>query len=272
VPTLKQGPSASDMLEALDGMLKGLSLRYPSLLEWQLEFRRTYWNHPERASGPQPFREKIWRDYAGALLATAEREESPWIKNIVHYLAQTADWARTENHVNTGQMSSKLWLVEELKAVKPDLGIVYILGGWYGALASLIHADKIEFKKIVNFELDSGSAEVSKIFNAHLGEKFAAENRDMMALRLGENVPVPDTLVNTSCEHLPNFDEWFQSIPAGVFVCLQSNDYFAEPEHCNCVPSLEEFQRRASLARTLAAKQMLAPKGKYNRFLLLGYK
>jgi len=261
------------MVACLDGMLKGLSLRFPALAPSRKRFQSYYDPHPDLLKNPPELRAQIWADYAGTLLQVAEHEKSPWLQNIVHYLAITPDWARTENHVNTGQMSSKVWLVNELKAVKPDLGTLYILGGWYGALASLIAAEeRLSFKKIVNFELDPTSVPISKTLNSHLGDSYSAEIRDMMDLKLGHDVPVPDTLVNTSCEHLPNFDAWFNSIPSGVFVCLQSNDYFSEPEHCNCVASLEEFQRRAPLSRVLLAKQMMAPKNKYTRFLLLGYK
>ena len=36
-----------------------------------------------------------------------------------------------------------------------------------------------------------------------------------------------DLVINTSCEHLPDFDRWWKRIPAGQQVVLQSNDYFA---------------------------------------------
>ena len=36
---------------------------------------------------------------------------------------------------------------------------------------------------------------------------------------------VPNTIINTSCEHIVNFDEWYRKIPAGKLVILQSNDY-----------------------------------------------
>lgn len=273
-PELRHDLSTWVMAEAFDGIFKGLGQRYPELEKqrMKLSFRRPRLFGALRAKEPA-LRRQVWSEYGEAMLNCAQKQNSPWLRNIVEYLAVVPDWSRLENHVNSGQMSSKLWLLEELSKVKPDLGTVYLLGGWYGALASLIAADpRLKFKKVVNLELDKSSAELSKELNFHLGSGFEAKNLDMMNLKFGSNFEIPDTLVNTSCEHLPNFDSWFESIPQGVFVCLQSNNYFAEPEHCNCVNSLEEFQRQAPLSQTLLAKQMKSPNKKYNRFLLLGFK
>ena len=57
----------------------------------------------------------------------------------------------------------------------------------------------------------------------------------------------PDLVVNTSCEHIADVRGWLDLLPAGTRVLLQSNDYFAEPTHINCVASLEEFAGLAGL-------------------------
>ena len=36
----------------------------------------------------------------------------------------------------------------------------------------------------------------------------------------------PDTIINTSCEHIKDFNAWYNSIPDGKLVILQSNDFF----------------------------------------------
>ena len=43
----------------------------------------------------------------------------------------------------------------------------------------------------------------------------------------------PDTVINTSCEHIENFNEWYDKIPKGKIVILQTNNYF-DFEHVNC--------------------------------------
>ena len=48
-------------------------------------------------------------------------------------------------------------------------------------------------------------------------------------------------IVNTSCEHIEAFSDWFDSPPSGPLLVLQSNDYFSCDEHINCVNMLDEF-------------------------------
>jgi hypothetical protein len=80
----------------------------------------------------------------------------------------------------------------------------------------------------------------------------------------------PDLLVNTSCEHLADFAGWFHRVPDGQLVALQSNDYYAIPEHVNCVPDLAAFRAQAPLARILFAGEQ--PRKRYRRFMLVGRK
>ena len=49
---------------------------------------------------------------------------------------------------------------------------------------------------------------------------------------------------------------------------LQSNDYFSEPTHINCVESVEAFERLAGLAALRFSGTL--PMKKYNRFMLIG--
>ena len=61
---------------------------------------------------------------------------------------------------------------------------------------------------------------------------------------------------------------WLALLPRGARVMLQSNDYFSEPTHINCVPSLEAFIEQARLS-TLDFSGSLKMK-KYTRFMLIG--
>ena len=55
---------------------------------------------------------------------------------------------------------------------------------------------------------------------------------------------------------------------AGTRVLLQSNDYFSEPTHINCVASVEEFAKQAALTTVEFAGAL--PTKKYTRFMLIG--
>ena len=45
-----------------------------------------------------------------------------------------------EDCLSQGQIKSKLWLLNELKKTKLDLGTIFICAGWYGTLATLLFA------------------------------------------------------------------------------------------------------------------------------------
>ena len=80
---------------------------------------------------------------------------------------------------------------------------------------------------------------------------------------------VPDTIINTSCEHIEKFTEWFNAIPKGKLVALQTNNYFDLPEHVNCVKTLAEFKEQAPLSDVIFGGSLKLEK--YTRFMLIGY-
>ncbi|HET6803602.1 MAG TPA: class I SAM-dependent methyltransferase, partial [Casimicrobiaceae bacterium] len=81
---------------------------------------------------------------------------------------------------------------------------------------------------------------------------------------------VADLVVNTSCEHLPDFPRWYARVPAGQLVVLQSNDYFACTEHVNSVRDLAAFEAQAPLSDVLFAGERKLRR--YTRFMLIGRK
>ena len=80
----------------------------------------------------------------------------------------------------------------------------------------------------------------------------------------------PDTIVNTSCEHIINFDGWYNLIPEGKLVILQSNDYIDVEEHVNCSKDIEMFSKSTPMAQTLFEGTL--DLGAYRRFMKIGYK
>ncbi|TIV21624.1 MAG: class I SAM-dependent methyltransferase [Mesorhizobium sp.] len=57
-------------------------------------------------------------------------------------------------------------------------------------------------------------------------------------------------------------------LPQGTNVLLQSNDYFSEPTHINCVVSLAAFEAMAGLREVRFSGEL--PTKKYTRFMLIG--
>jgi len=81
---------------------------------------------------------------------------------------------------------------------------------------------------------------------------------------------VPDTIINTSCEHIEKFTEWFNAIPRDKLVVLQSNNYFEIDDHVNCVKDLNQFKQQAPLSNIIYEGELELEK--YTRFMLIGYK
>jgi hypothetical protein len=83
---------------------------------------------------------------------------------------------------------------------------------------------------------------------------------------------MPNTIINTSCEHIPtgDFINWYNTIPVGTFVVLQTNDYFKLPEHVNCCNDLDDFSRATPIKEVLYQGKLEL--SKYTRYMRIGIK
>ena len=181
---------------------------------------------------------------------------------------------------NKNQMASKLWLAESLlDAAGPAYTHVTILGGWFGVLAAvLLHDPRFSIGKVTSVDIDPRCEAIARSVNAtHVrAGRFDARTADMLDLDYGPPIAdaadprAADLVINTSCEHLPDFDRWWKRIPAGQQLVLQSNDYFACDQHVNCVPDLAAFRAQAPMARVIFAGERRMKR--YVRFMLIGRK
>ncbi|RXT54740.1 hypothetical protein B6S44_14090 [Bosea sp. Tri-44] len=174
---------------------------------------------------------------------------------------------------NPKQIASKRWLVETLAEVlpKPDRA-VWVLGAWHGVLGAMLLADdRLTIPQLVSLDIDPDCAPVAEMLNhRHVATgRFRAATADMLSLDF-ERVEggLPGLVINTSCEHLDDVPGWIASLPEGLPLLLQSNDYFREPDHRSCVPSLEAFRAQAELSELWFAGAL--PTKNYTRFMLIG--
>ena len=195
--------------------------------------------------------------------------------DVLIRLARTVSrFPEAELHVafNHRQVASKLWACDELARHGPaDLERVWIVGGWYGVLSALLFADnRLSIAGIESFDIDPAVAVVAASLNELqvADGRFSARTADMYRLDYSAEPGGPDLVINTSCEHIADLRGWLELLPAGMRVMLQSNDYFSEPTHINCVPTLEAFVDQAKLS-TLDFSGSLKMK-KYTRFMVIG--
>ena len=173
---------------------------------------------------------------------------------------------------NHKQIASKQWLVEALVETypKPE-GPVWVLGAWYGVLGALLLDDeRLAIPEIVSLDIDPTCAPVADILNhRHVAAgRFRAVTADMTAVDFAAQSPAPGLVINTSCEHLDDVPGWIATLPKRVPLVLQSNDYFREPDHRSCVPSLDAFREQAGLSEVWFAGAR--PTKNYTRFMLIG--
>ena len=173
---------------------------------------------------------------------------------------------------NHKQIASKQWLVEALAQTLPQPeGPVWVLGAWYGVLGALLLDDEgLAVSEVVSLDVDPSCASIAETLNhRHVASgRFRAVTADMTALDLAATTPRPGLVINTSCEHLADVPGWLATLPAGLPLLLQSNDYYREPDHRSCVPSLAAFREQAGLSEVWFAGAR--PTKNYTRFMLIG--
>ena len=188
-----------------------------------------------------------------------------------------------------GQLKSKLWLVHELKKCNVDLGTVFLCAGWYATLATMIFESDIKVDKIRSFDIDETTVDIAETFNKSWFEnqwQFKALVEDIQDINYNEHTwqywsnannrmsyPItdsPNTIINTSCEHIENFANWYAKIPQGKLVILQSNNYYEVEEHVNCSKDAEEFSLSTPMSNCLYLGELQLEK--YSRFMKIGYK
>jgi hypothetical protein len=173
---------------------------------------------------------------------------------------------------NHKQIASKRWLVDVLAQSMPrPQGPVWVLGAWYGVLgAMLLDDERLGLSEIVSLDIDPGCAPVAERLNRrHVAiGRFRTITADMMRLDFASQPRAPGLVINTSCEHLDDVPGWLASLPPGLPLLLQSNDYVREPDHRSCVACLETFKAQAGLSELLYAGAL--PQKNYTRFMLIG--
>jgi hypothetical protein len=190
--------------------------------------------------------------------------------------------------LSQGQLKSKMWVIDELKTIDINLGTVFLCAGWYGILAMLMFEHNIEMDKVRSFDIDPDVVTIADKFNAPWLDdwQFKAITDDIHNINFDSHewtawsnanerhskpiTDTPDTIINTSCEHIANFDEWYAKIPTGKIVILQSNDYEDIDEHVNTSCDLSAFELQTPMSEVLYSGEMQLEK--YTRFMRIGIK
>ena len=158
---------------------------------------------------------------------------------------------------------SKLWLAKHLH--KTPLGKVYILGSWYGNTGLILNHLGLNFDKIVNVDTDQKYIDTNKELYHRLGFKksWTTLCKDCNNV----NYKGPHTVINTSINDIEN-NGWFDRIPQGTLVALQTRDNVEYPQNLNTL----DKEHPMSEIMFLGKKSFTNSDGPYHRFMKIGIK
>jgi hypothetical protein len=121
-------------------------------------------------------------------------------------------------------------------------------------------------------KVKQGVVDKEALFDEIAGDDLRAsyfENKEEVFENYGwRKIDDINLVINTSCEHMDN--TWFDKIPEGQLVLLQTNDYFENEQHSNCCKDLEDAKKKYPMQEVLYEGELDTQL--YNRFMLIGYK
>jgi len=179
---------------------------------------------------------------------------------------------------SSGQISSKLWLCSELEKIQTNKpSIVWIYGGWHGMTAMLLLSrQNLPIRHIRSFDIDPECEAVADTLLENWiwqDWKFKAFTRDCndISLTSGEYGDPPDVVINTSTEHFHS-DAWYDNLPSGILVVLQSNNMPHEDHH-DCHNNVDSFALKYDLDTIYKGQlDFEYPSWRFSRFMLIGRK
>jgi hypothetical protein len=187
----------------------------------------------------------------------------------LHYwmqaIRQSPDPIRTMDAFWSGQLTSKEWLITNLRKNVKKVVSIDIHGGWVGVLASMLFQSDIYVTKIRSVDIDPSCEPIATMMNKkeEMAGMFRAVTSDMCAIRSDA-----DVVINTSCEHITQdqYDLWLSGMPHNSLIVVQSNNYNI-PEHIRIAGSLEEFKEQSNLTVIWAGELELPL---YTRYMIIG--
>jgi len=167
-------------------------------------------------------------------------------------------------------IASKVWLLTELARIAPQVGTIYVLGSWYGNLGVLLALDPVvRYKKLINVETNPKFLQASERIQNHMGlsntEYMLKDANDLNYQQLGDD----GVVINTSLTDMSG-QAWFDHIPSGTLVVMQSRDH----DPGRAAHSTQDITDQFPLSEVVYDGQLkLAdPETRYTRYMTIGIK
>ena len=167
-------------------------------------------------------------------------------------------------------IASKVWLLNQLARIAPRVGTVYVLGSWYGNHGVLLALDPIiRYKRLINVETNRQFLQASRRIQDYVGmnntEYMLADANTLDYRQLGSD----GVVINTSLTDMPG-QAWFDHIPAGTLVAMQSRDH----DPGNEAHSTQDIMDRYPLSEIIydGKLELADPETAYTRYMVIGIK
>ena len=165
---------------------------------------------------------------------------------------------------------SKVWLMQELARVQPEISTMYILGSWYGNLALYLTLDpEVTVNKFINVETDKSMLDQSRRMMNHIDARnveYMNQDANNLDYRQADDNSV---IVNTSLTDMDGTD-WFNNIPDNTLVVMQARDNVESKPFHSAQDILEKFPLTKVLYQ--GDIKLQDPETKYTRYMVIGRK
>lgn len=172
---------------------------------------------------------------------------------------------------SSGQISSKIWLCEQLERTRWKPKSISIYGGWYGITAFLLLSrNNLKVKQIHSYDIDPSCELIADLIN----ENWVWQNWKFKAYTYDCNniLTDADLIINTSTEHFDS-KEWFENIRPGTKVAIQGNN-MKHDDHVIYTKNLQQFLNQYPLRNVKYQGQLdfKYPDKQFTRFMQIGIK
>ena len=166
--------------------------------------------------------------------------------------------------------TSKVWLLQELARIQPNIGTIYVLGSWFGNVSLYMHLlPMLDHGTIINVERYRNMLLQSQRMLDHIGaddvEHMLADANDLDYRQLGSNV----VIINTSLTDMPG-RSWFDNIPKGTLIVMQARDHDPGAQFHSTQDILDKFPLTNVLYQ--GTLELQDPETEYTRFMVIGRK
>ncbi len=178
---------------------------------------------------------------------------------------------------SSGQIGSKIWLAEHLESAISHYQLtnplrICLIGGWYGITNFILQSrNKIKILHVRSIDVDETACEIADQINEH----WVSRNWQFKSVVADANTfdyTNYDCIINTVVEHIDSYD-WFERIPKGSLVVLQSNN-MKHDDHVHNHRNIKEFDNSFLLSNTffLDQKDFMYPDWNFKRYMKIGIK